>query len=82
MQLGPAPGSPLAVDTQRAQHHSDLRLRDLLPEVPRHAQRSSLLAGEQRRRTRHLQMPPLRESQRVAFRYRSCGAADLLSAHE
>jgi hypothetical protein len=56
MQLGPASGSPLAVDTQRARHHPELWMRDLLPEVPRHAQRSSLLAGEQWRRTWNLQV--------------------------
>lgn len=78
MQLGPASCSPLAVGTQRARHPPDLRMRDLLSEVPRHAQRSSLLADEQRQRTRHLQMPSLRECQRVAFRHRSRGGADLV----
>jgi hypothetical protein len=78
MQLGPAPYSPLAVDTERARHHPKLRMRDLLPKVSRYAQRSSILAGEQWGRTRNLQVPPLRECQRVAFRYSSRGGANLV----
>jgi hypothetical protein len=78
MWLGDAPCSPLALVAERAQHHSQLWMRDLLPEVSRHAQRSSLLAGKQRRRTRSLQVPPLRECQRVAFRHRSRGGVDLV----
>jgi hypothetical protein len=81
MQLGNTNAPQMGVEQTGARHQAQLWIRDVLPEVSRYAQRPSLLAGQQRGRTRNIQMQPLRECQRMSFRHHSWSVADLVITH-